>query len=143
MNRLEEKANLLNEQVAKSANRLQWKSGVAKRTCSFIKQVRVQMGRNLLWMTLLDNNLSFHSQMYIFSSLKFSLLTLLYFERSMFYGNLKWKCIYFFKVFITLDVWHLQMSTQKRRRSSQGISPWLFLLHECCHGYSIVWSLLW
>ena len=38
---MEEKSNLLSEQVAKSANNLEGKSGVAKRTCSVIKQVRV------------------------------------------------------------------------------------------------------
>ena len=37
---MEEKSNLLSEQVAKSANNLEGKSGVAKRTCSVIKQVR-------------------------------------------------------------------------------------------------------
>ena len=41
MNILEEKSNLLSEQVAKSANNVEGKSGVAKRTCSVIKQVRV------------------------------------------------------------------------------------------------------
>ena len=41
MNILEEKSNLLSEQVAKSANNLEGKFGVAKRTCSVIKQVRV------------------------------------------------------------------------------------------------------
>ena len=35
------KSNLLSQQVAKSANNLEGKSGVAKRTCSVIKQVRV------------------------------------------------------------------------------------------------------
>ena len=38
---MEEKLNILSEQVAKSANNLEGKSGVAKRTCSVIKQVRV------------------------------------------------------------------------------------------------------
>ena len=38
---MEEKSNLLSEQVAKSANNLEGKSGVAKQTCSVIKQVRV------------------------------------------------------------------------------------------------------
>ena len=41
MNILEEKSNLLSEQVAKSANNLEGKSRVAKLTCSVIKQVRV------------------------------------------------------------------------------------------------------
>ena len=40
---MEEKSNLLSEQVAKSANNLEGKSGVAKRTCSVIRQVRVVM----------------------------------------------------------------------------------------------------
>ena len=38
---MEEKSNLLSEQVAKSAKNVEGKSGVAKRTCSVIKQVRV------------------------------------------------------------------------------------------------------
>ena len=38
---MEEKSNLLSEQVAKSANNVEGKSGVAKQTCSVIKQVRV------------------------------------------------------------------------------------------------------
>ena len=38
---MEEKSNLLSEHVAKSANNLEGKSEVAKRTCSVIKQVRV------------------------------------------------------------------------------------------------------
>ena len=41
INILEEKSNLLSKQVAKSANNVEEKSGVAKRTCSVIKQVRV------------------------------------------------------------------------------------------------------
>ena len=41
MNILEKKSNLLSEQVAKCANNLEGKSGVAKQTCSVIKQVRV------------------------------------------------------------------------------------------------------
>ena len=41
---MEEKSNLLSKQVAKSANNVEGKSGVAKRTCSVIKQVRVSVG---------------------------------------------------------------------------------------------------
>ena len=39
---MEEKSNLLSEQVAKSANNVDGKSGVAKQTCSVIKHVRVR-----------------------------------------------------------------------------------------------------
>ena len=38
---MEENSNLLSKKVAKSANNLEGKSGVAKQTCSVIKQVRV------------------------------------------------------------------------------------------------------
>ena len=44
---LEEKSNLLSKQVAKSANKWKEKSGVAKRTYSVIKEVRVNKKQSI------------------------------------------------------------------------------------------------